>query len=73
MTKGRFWTEEETILVYYYYTLNRNSSFNASQQLVINIANLIDRTPASISQKMANFIHIDPTNKGKGLNHPFQA
>ena len=57
---GTKWTEEETILVFYYYCRIPFGKITARNPEIIRIAELIGRTPAAVSYKMGNLGHFDP-------------
>lgn len=61
------WSEEETILVFYYYCQIPFGKIYHSNPEIIRIANLIGRTPGSISFKMGNLGHFDPSLRSRNV------
>ena len=57
---GKKWSEEETILAYYYYCRIPFGKIHSRNPEIIRIANLLDRTPGAVSFKMGNLAHFDP-------------
>ena len=57
---GQKWSEEETILVFYYYCKIPFGRIHSTNPEIIRIAELLGRTPGSVSFKMGNLGHFDP-------------
>ncbi len=57
---GQKWSEEETILAYYYYCQIPFGRIHKNNPDIIRIANLMGRTPSSVTFKMGNLGHFDP-------------
>lgn len=67
---GRPWSEREFIIVLDLYFNRRGKNFSKKDLDIIEIANKLDRSPASITMRMDNFSSIDPeNNEKKGLIH----
>jgi len=66
---GTKWSEAETIMAYYYYcTRIPFSSIDMSNPEVIKLAELLGRTPGSVSLKLANLAHHDPDQKNRYIS-----
>lgn len=57
---GKKWSEEETILAFYYYCKIPFGKIHSKNPQIIRIANILGRTPGSVSFKMGNLGHFDP-------------
>ena len=57
---GQKWSEEETILAFYYYCKIPFGKIHSRNPEIIRIAELLGRTPGSVSFKMGNLGHFDP-------------
>ena len=57
---GKKWSEEETILAFYYYCKIPFGKIHSTNSEIIRIAELLGRTPGSVSFKMGNLGHFDP-------------
>lgn len=57
---GRKWSEEETILAFYYYCKIPFGKIHSRNPEIIRIAALLGRTPGAVSYKMGNLGHFDP-------------
>ena len=57
---GQKWSEEETILAFYYYCKIPFGKIHARNPEIIRIAEILGRTPGSVSFKMGNLGHFDP-------------
>lgn len=55
------WSEDETILAFYYYCQIPFGKIDHRNPQIIQIAELIGRTPSSVSLKMGNLGHFDPS------------
>lgn len=65
-TYGTKWNREETILAYDLYCKMPFSKINKSNNEIIELANLIGRTPSSVGLKMANLASFDPILRKSG-------
>ena len=57
---GKKWSEDETILAYYYYCQIPFGKIHKNNPEVIRIAKMLGRTPSSVTLKMGNLGHFDP-------------
>lgn len=57
---GTKWSREETILAYDLYCRTPFAKIHKANKDIIELANLIGRTPSSVGLKMANLAHFDP-------------
>ena len=70
MNEGKYgskWSEEETILAFYYYCLIPFGKIHKRNPEIIRIAALLGRTPSSVSRKMGNLGHFDPELKKRNI------
>ena len=65
--KNRPWTREEEIIVFNLYCRIPFQKSSKSYPLVIEIANLIGRTPSSVNMKIGNFGSFDENLKSQGI------
>jgi len=63
----RLWTREETILAINLYCKIPFGQMHNRNADVIQLANLIDRSPSSIARKLANLASLDPKLKERGI------
>jgi len=68
MTKGKLWTREELLLALNLYYKIPFGQFHQHNPKVINLANLIDRTPSSIAMQLSNFASLDPYHQERGVS-----
>ena len=64
---GTKWSEDETILAFYYYCLIPFGKIHKGNPEIIRIASLIGRTPSSVSRKMGNLGHFDPELRKRNI------
>lgn len=57
---GKKWSEDETILAFYYYCCLPFGKLNKQNHEIIRIAQLLGRTPDAVVLKMMNLAHFDP-------------
>lgn len=57
---GTKWSDEETIIAFYYYCRLPFGKLTKTNPEIIRIATLLDRTPSSVVLKMCNLAHFDP-------------
>ncbi len=69
MRKDRRWTREELILAINLYCKISFGTIHNRNPKIIRLANLINRTPNSVSYKLANIASIDPSLPRKGASH----
>lgn len=67
MAERRNWSEEETILAFYYYCQIPFGKINQHNPEIIRIAKLIGRTPSAVVFKMGNLAHFDPAQKKRNV------
>ena len=68
MEKGqRLWTNEELLLAINLYCKLPFGKMHKSNPSVINLANLIGRTPSSIALKLVNLASFDPSLQARGI------
>lgn len=68
----RNWTREETILAMDLYTRIPFSKIGKNNQEIIQLAQIINRTPDAVAYKMSNLAHYDPELQARnvsGLSH----
>lgn len=63
----KLWTREELILAINLYCKLPFGKMHKTNPFVIELAELIDRTPSSITLKLGNFASFDPTLKARGI------
>lgn len=61
------WTREETILAFDLYCRMPFGKINDTNQDIIELANLIGRTPAAVAMKMCNLANYDPELRKRGV------
>jgi putative restriction endonuclease len=66
MKAGKKWTRDELILAINLYCKTPFGRIHVRNPDIINLARRLDRTPGSISYKLANFASIDPSLPRKG-------
>ena len=57
---GQKWSEDETILAFYYYCKIPFGKIHSRNPEIVRVAELLGRTPGSVSFKMGNLGHFDP-------------
>lgn len=70
--QGKKWSREETILALELYCRTPFGRIHRSNQEIIHLAQLLGRTPDSVSLKMSNLAHFDPDLKARdisGMSH----
>jgi len=63
----KLWTRDELILAINLYAKTPFGKMHQSNPDVINLAQLIGRTPSSVSYKLVNFASLDPSLKKRGI------
>lgn len=63
------WTRDELILAINLYCKIPFGRIHMRNPDIINLANRLGRSPGSVSYKLANFAHIDPTIERKGASN----
>ncbi|MCV9933696.1 HNH endonuclease [Flavobacterium sp. LS1R47] len=67
MAPKKLWTREELILAFNLYLKIAFGKTHSSNPRIIELANLINRTPASIVMRLGNFASIDPFHINRGI------
>lgn len=67
MAKINLWTREELILAFNLYLKIEFGKTHARNSKIIELANTINRTPASIVMRLGNFASIDPYHQDRGV------
>lgn len=65
--KQRLWTREEYILAFNLYMKIEFGKTHSRNPKIIELAKLIDRTPASVVMRLGNFASIDPYHQNRGV------
>lgn len=65
---GTKWSEDETILAFYYYCLIPFGKIHKGNPEIIRIASLLGRTPSSVTRKMGNLGHFDPDLRKRNIS-----
>lgn len=65
---GIKWNREETILAYDLYCRTPFGKISQSNSDIIELANLLGRTPGSVGLKMHNLAHFDPNLQKRGIS-----
>ena len=65
---GKKWSREETILAFELYCRTPFAKIAKTNKDIINLANLLGRTPSSVGLKMANLAHYDPEIQKQNLS-----
>jgi putative restriction endonuclease len=63
----RFWTRDELIIAFNLYCKIPFGQIDQGNSAVIALANVLRRTPASLSWKLANFARLDPALQARGI------
>lgn len=61
------WSKEELILAFNLYLKITFGKTNSKNPQIIELAKLINRTPASIVMRLGNFAHVDPFHQNRGV------
>jgi putative restriction endonuclease len=67
MPKIRLWTREELILAFNLYLKIEFGKTHKGNPQVIELANLLGRTPSSIGMRLGNFASVDPFHQKRGI------
>jgi putative restriction endonuclease len=65
--KRRNWTREELILAFNLYCQIPYGTFHNRNPKIIELANLIGRSPNALALKLSNFASFDPYHKARGI------
>lgn len=63
----RLWTREELILAVNLYCKLPFGRLHRTNPEIINLSNLINRTPSSVAFKLVNFASLDPSLRARGI------
>jgi putative restriction endonuclease len=63
----KLWTKEESILAINLYCKIPFGQMHSRNADVIELAELIDRTPGSVARRLGNFVSLDPKLKERGI------
>jgi len=66
--KLRLWTRDELILAFNLYLKISFGKTHSGNPKIIELANLIERTPSSIVMRLGNFASIDPFHINRGIS-----
>ncbi len=66
--KRRDWTRDELILAFNLYCKTPFGKIHIHNPNIIELAKLLDRTPSSVSWKLANFARLDPSLKARKIS-----
>ena len=64
---NRLWTRDELIIAFNLYCKLTFGQIDQNNPAVIGLANLLGRSPASLSWKLANFARLDPALQARGI------
>ena len=64
---GVKWTKEETILAFDLYCKTSFRKISSLNQEIIELADLLGRTPSSVALKMQNLAHFDPELRKRNI------
>src|ERR1043165_6380661 len=65
--KNRLWSRDELIIAFNLYCKIPFGKIDQGNPVVIALANVLGRTPASLSWKLANFARLDPALLSRGI------
>jgi len=65
--KNRLWTRDELIIAFNLYCKIPFGKIDQGNPVVIALASVLGRTPASLSWKLANFARLDPALQSRGI------
>lgn len=72
----RTWSRSELIVAFNLYCKTPFTKINASNKVIIELANIIGRSPSSVALKLANFARLDPALQERnilGMRHGSKA
>lgn len=64
---GNKWSEDETILAFFYYCKIPFGKIGKAHPEIIRLAGLLGRTPSSVVLKMGNLAHFDPDQRLRNI------
>lgn len=65
--RQRLWTREELIIAFNLYCKIPFGQIDQNNSAIIALAGVIERTPAAVSWKLANFARLDPSLQARGI------
>lgn len=65
--KSKKWTRDELILALNLYFKLPFGKLNSKTPEIIQLSELIDRTPGSVSMRLCNFASVDPFHQQRGI------
>lgn len=65
---NKLWTDDEFILALELYYRIPFGKINKTNPDIIELANLIGRTPSSVGMRLCNYAHLDPNLAANGLS-----
>ncbi|MDX1281326.1 HNH endonuclease [Shewanella colwelliana] len=68
MTERRPWSRNDLLVAFYLYNKTSFGKISARNPEIIKVSNLLNRTPSSLSMKMANIASCDPMIQESGRN-----
>src|SRR5436305_1164592 len=66
---GKPWKEREYVITLHYYFQYGNAARHEESELIREIANLLGRTPASVSMRMENYTNLESNPTRRGLSN----
>ena len=67
MAEKKLWTKEELILAFNLYLKLPFGKMHKHTPEIIELANLLERTPSSIGMRLGNFASVDPYHQQRGI------
>jgi putative restriction endonuclease len=64
----RNWSHKELIVAFNLYCKTPFGKIHNRNPQIVELAGLLDRSPSSVSWKLANFARLDPTLKKRGIS-----
>ncbi len=68
MPKGKPWSREELIVVFNLYCTMSFGHMHSRNSHIIEMAEVLDRTPGSVAMKLVNFASFDPAHQSRGVS-----
>jgi len=66
-TERRPWTRDELIIAFKFYCENPFGQFHTRNPKLVNLAEILKRTPSSLGMKLCNLASLDPTHQARGV------
>ena len=67
MAKGRTWSRDELIVVFNLYCTMSFGQMHSRNPHIIEMAQVLGRTPGSVAMKLVNFASFDPAHQSRGV------